>query len=557
MTKKLPALLMFTVLSAAAFCQNVTYYKYAVEYRDKEGTPYSLSSPSDFLSEKAIQRREKQKIEIGEHDLPVNPAYISGVLSAGQDIEYYGSSRWLNFSVIGMSDTAAMTAVRQLPYVKSVKRIYQGKELVKMITKPTKKDVVAKEWGMQYESLPYGGSSNQVTMLGLDVLHRRGHLGEGVVIAVLDAGFQNVNNIQAFNHIRDENRFLGTWDFVTNDTSVYEDHSHGTNVLSCIAAYIPGQIVGTAPKASFWLLRSEDAASETISEEYNWVLAAEFADSVGADIINSSLGYTTFDDPADNHTYAQMDGNTTVITRGADFAAACGILVVNSAGNSGNGAWHYIGAPADGDSVLAIGAVDKDKMKASFSSFGPSYDGRVKPNVCAQGQATVVVVPSGAPSTSNGTSFSSPVMAGAAACLWQMHPAKTNMEIKQAIEQSAHLYNAPNDELGYGIPNFGVADMLLNKLNLDHYYENQEIKVYPNPVSDNLFYVDYYSPEEATLLIQITNMRGKIIFNTEIKVQGKSYYQFPLEVEKKMSAGVYILSLRDSMRTFTSKFVKS
>jgi subtilisin family serine protease len=317
-------------------------------------------------------------------------------------------------------------------------------------------------------------------------------------------------------------------------------------------------MLGTAPMASYWLLRTEDVFSETIVEEYNWVSGAEFADSVGADLINSSLGYTTFDNGIGDYTYADMNGNTSIATRAADIAASKGILVVNSAGNSGNNAWKYIGAPADGDSVLTVGAVKENREKASFSSFGPTADGRIKPNACAMGQGASVVGVGGEVTSANGTSFSSPILCGAVACLWQKHRmTKNNMDIIRAVEKSSNLYNTPNDGMGYGIPNLGVADMLLSETPFDQYFENQEIKVYPNPVGDQSFCVDFYAQLTENILIEITSLKGKKLYSQEKQVYQKTMNTLVLNPDVKMGAGVYILVIHTQNKRFSTKFIKS
>jgi hypothetical protein len=301
-------------------------------------------------------------------------------------------------------------------------------------------------------------------MLNGIALHDLGYDGMGMTIAVLDAGFTNTNTIPAFSYLWNNNRILGYKDFVSPQApNLFSSHTHGTSVLSTMGAYLPGDMVGTAPQASYWLLRSEDGATEYLVEELNWVSAAEFADSVGADIINSSLGYTTFDNPAQDHTYQDMNGNTTPVTIGADKAVSKGMIVVNSAGNSGGSSWQYIGAPADGDSVFSIGAVNSIGAYVSFSSTGPTSDGRTKPDVVAQGSGTTIInAGTGNVSTGSGTSFSSPVTAGMVSCLWQAHPNRRNTEILEAIRQSGSLAGNPDQQLGWGIPNYLTAHNLLS-----------------------------------------------------------------------------------------------
>jgi len=324
-------------------------------------------------------------------------------------------------------------------------------------------------------------------MLNGQILHENNFTGSGMQIAVIDAGFPNVDTMEAFARIRDNNQILGGYDFVDRSEEFYDDHNHGTHVLSDIAGYLENEFVGTAPDASFYLFRTEDANNETPLEETLWVEAAERADSLGVDVINTSLGYTTFDDSKYDYTYADMDGETTFISRGAKVGASKGMLLVTSVGNSGSSAWKYMGAPADVDEVFSIGAVDANEDIAFFSSFGPTPDGRIKPDVLAQGRnAGIINYITDSPSTSNGTSFSSPIMAGLVACFWQAFPDKTNLEIMQMIRESADRYTNPTDQYGYGIPDFSVAYDTSLSIDDDSI---ETIGIYPNPAS-NMIYVE-------------------------------------------------------------------
>ncbi len=329
----------------------------------------------------------------------------------------------------------------------------------------------------------YGYSFAQNTQIGIETIHNRGYRGEGMRIAVIDAGFSGTDTASVFRELYNEGRVIAARDFVqSKDTIDYDYSGHGTNVLGTISSNSPNFLVGTAPKAEVVLLRSEVAQFEYIIEEYHWVAAAEFADSIGVDVCNTSLGYTTFDDERQNHTYLDLDGNTTVITRGANIAAETGMLIVNSAGNSGGSSWRYMGAPADGDLVLAVGAVDSNGLYVGFSSIGPNASGDVKPNVMAQGLNVATIGTNNELTRVPGTSFSSPIIAGAAACLWQANPNKTALEIKEMIEKSAHLYDNPNDLFGYGIPNFARADWPTGITEVE-----EELHIaYPNPANQEL-----------------------------------------------------------------------
>lgn len=548
-----------------------TYYKFAVEFKDKAPgqNPYNLDNPLQFLSQRSIDRRNKLNVPLTDQDLPVHPQYVSNLSTVATGYTVFHRSRWFNHVVVGTEDSTIANSFKTLAFVNDVKLIYRGPIPKSGKTKGNNHRMNAERTGVNsvntnvvksentgvLENLEYGNSKVQVEMMGVDYLHRKGYMGQGIMIAVLDGGFQNVNNISAFDYIRNNNLLEGTWDFVVNDSNVYDDNNHGTNVLSCMAGYIDGQFIGTSPKASYWLLRSEDTYTETISEEYNWVAAAEFADSVGADMINSSLGYTTFDNGLNDHSYNDLNGNTTVITRAADIAASKGILVVNSAGNSGNSGWYYIGAPADADSILSVGAVTDKRVKAGFSSFGPSADGRIKPDVSAMGQAVFVVGAGGNLTQANGTSFSSPLLCGAVASLWSKYPNLSNLTILEAVRKAGHQFSVPDNELGYGIPNFGVAELILSNTDFQDYFKNQEIKVYPNPIENNTFYIDFYSNFTENIKIDISNTKGKSVFTSEKSVYEKSVYTLPIMLDRKLSSGVYIITIQTSTKRFTGKFI--
>jgi len=461
--------ILFLVIPFSLLISQVAPDKYWVKFTDKSNTPYSINNPEDFLSQRAIDRRNSQGIAIIENDLPVDPAYIAAVENTGATL--LNVSKWFNSVTIFTDDPAVLTAINSLPFVMSVDAIGSSAKLsssekpfFENETYETAPQAGTSKNLTSGDSYNYGSAFNQINMLNGIALHNLGFDGEGVVIAVLDAGFLNVDVNDAFDSLWNNNQIRGYKDFVDpQNPNIFNSHYHGAMVLSTMGANLPGEMVGTAPKADYWLLRTEDGGTEYLIEELNWVSGAEFADSAGADIINSSLGYTEFDDASQDHTYQDMDGNTTPITIGADLAASKGILVVNSAGNSGNDAWMYIGAPADGDSVFSIGAVNSLGSYVSFSSKGPTYDGRVKPNVVAQGSSSAIISPyTGNVSTGSGTSFASPITAGMVACLWQAHPGRKNTEIMAAIEQSGSQANNPDDLMGYGIPDYFAAHSTLN-----------------------------------------------------------------------------------------------
>jgi len=420
-------------------------FRYFVSFKNKANTTFSLNTPEEFLSQKTINKRELFAIPIDSTDLPVNIEYVTALQYAGVTIE--NKLKWFNGVVVSTFDNLLVETLN-----------HQFIDTIIGFGSWQNSKIVSEKWNVNYDVLDYGDAYNQLEMLGGNKLHEKGFAGEGMTIAVIDAGFYKVDELEFFADI--QNQILATYDFVDGNSNVYDDHTHGMMVLSTMGG--KGEMTGTAPEASYILLRTEDVFSENLIEEYMWVCAAEYADSAGADIINSSLGYTTFDDALQNHTYEDMDGETTPISIGAGIACSKGIIVVNSAGNSGSSSWHFIGAPADNFDVLSVGAVDENEEIASFSSYGPNADGALKPNVVAQGKNTVIISSSDTVRTGNGTSFSSPITAGMVACIWGAQPNQTPAAVKGAIYKSADRYLNPDDQFGYGIPNYYNAYQLLN-----------------------------------------------------------------------------------------------
>jgi len=453
------------------------FTRYIVQLTDKNGSPYSLSNPSAYLSAKAIARRTRQQRPIDSTDLPVNPAYLQSIRNV-PFVTVLNNSKWLNQVLIKITDKTqvanVLAAINALPFVKRsdsiAPRLNTGSDGVSntLAEKTNLEPVSLKQAAAQTgaTAFDYGSMYNQIHIHNGDYLHSLGFSGQGMTIAILDAGFLNYLTNPVFDSVRLQGRVLGTWDYVNNEASVNEDYFHGAYVFSCLASNRPGVLVGTAPYASYWLLRTEDAASEYPVEEQNWAAAAEFADSAGVDMISTSLGYNNFDDPIYNHSYAQRNGNTAMITIAADLAAKKGIVVVVAAGNSGNNTTDlkYIACPADADSVLTVGSVNVNGNIASTSSWGPNGAGLLKPNVVAVGDnAALANVNTGNPTFGSGTSYACPNMAGLVACLWQAFPEYSNMQIIDVVQQSASKFTNPDFRYGYGIPNFKKAIVLLTK----------------------------------------------------------------------------------------------
>ncbi len=440
--------------------------KHVIFFTEKNETNFTLSQPSSFLSARAIARRQKYNIPVDSSDLPVVQKYIDSVMASGS-VTLLGRLRWMNALIIQTTDAAALQKINSFPFVKNrtvialrsnaIGRLQKNREQIH----PAQASMQQRLQGIQADTLQYGSTSNQIKIHNGNFLHNIGARGQGMYIAFLDGGFFGYLNNPFFDSVRNQNRILATRDFVVNETSVNEDDAHGMACFSVVAANKPGSLVGAAPYASFYLLRTEDVFSEQIIEEYNWGMGAEYADSAGVDVISSSVGYTTYDDASFNHVYAEMNGNTTIVTRYADMAAKKGMLVVNSAGNEGNSSWKYIVAPADGDSVLSVGAVGSAGTIAGFSSFGPTSDGQIKPDVVSVGQGTFLSTAAGTVGTSNGTSFSAPNMAGLATCLWQLFPEFNNYQIIETLRQSADRYTTPHEQYGFGLPDMKTATGLL------------------------------------------------------------------------------------------------
>jgi serine protease AprX len=538
--KKLFPLLAF-LISLQLFAQEDAW----VFLTDKPDSATYLATPLTMLSQRALDRRTRQNIVLDSKDVPVGTAYYSQVKNA-TGITVLAKSKWLN-AIHVQGTPVDINNLKSFSFVAEIEFANNGLNAKGKTTQRSSNTKHKNKFTEVSANFNYGDAENQITMLKGDYLHQEGFTGTGMHIAVIDAGFPNVNTLAAFKRLRDNNQILGGYDFVNRSTSFYGGHNHGTNVLSDIGGYIDGQFVGTAPDASFYLFRTEDAANEVPLEESLWVEAAEKADSLGVDVINTSLGYTTFDNANYNYSYADMDGKTTFISRGAEIGASRGMILVNAAGNSGNDGWKYMGAPADAAAVFTVGAVNASKSIASFSSFGPTADNRIKPDVLAQGQSVYVIShTSGNPITSNGTSFSSPVMTGVVACFWQAFPDLTSTQIMQRIRESADRYNNPHEQYGYGIPNFETA--LTAVLSIDKENFMNSTTIYPNPIN-NSFSIQTNTNDLSGLSIQIYNVLGK-------KVYGERNLKSKTIPVSGLNSGIYILKIMNGTQQKTIKLVK-
>ncbi len=526
---------------------------YIVALKDKDNNTYSIDNPEAFLSEKSINRRLKYNIPIDEYDLPISLLYKNKIKEKGYRITH--SIKWLNTLIVkGLKEDSLLN----LPFVTSVRQMYSYDKKMKETSddkffEETENCCYSRKSSLNIlkntqNVYDYGDATNQIEMLNGNYLHNAGYDGKGITIGVLDSGFESVNEVGVFDNMREEGRLLGTKDIVEGkDLLTQSIHSHGRFVLSCMAANEQGLMVGTAPKANYWLIRTEDAREEYLLEEYFWVDGAEFADSVGVDIINSSLGYTDgFVMSANDHVYADMNGKTAITSIGAGIASDRGILVVNSAGNSGNKPWLFISSPADNEKVLTVGGVTAWGSYAYFSSLGPTADGRIKPDVVAQAEGTTIISSDNMTFQGDGTSFSSPIMAGMAACLWQMFPEKNNMEIRDMIKQFSSLNNHPNNQLGYGIPDFLKIYEQISKED----FEENLVKLYPNPFVNDIVidlgsYINHFH-------VALYDCSGKII----MKKSYKYIKELLLNDFQGLSSGIYFLKLSSKHNTIAKKIIK-
>ncbi|QXP70315.1 S8 family serine peptidase [Polaribacter sp. R2A056_3_33] len=526
--------------------------------KDKPQETSFLENPISMLTQRALDRRSRLNIPLDSKDVPVDEAYYNQ-LNNDETVTVLGKSKWLNAVHVQGEVTDINTLISKYSFIASVE--FANKSL-NLNGKSKGKTITPNHYNKLNENLTdfnYGATDNQIKMLKGDYLHQQELTGEGQIIAIIDAGFPNVNTLDTFSRIRDNNQILGGYNFADRNDNYYTRSSHGTHVLSSIAAYIKDEYVGTAPDAKFYLFISEISETETVLEETLWVEAAELADSLGVDVINTSLGYTTYDNPNHNHTYADMDGKTTFISRGAEIGASRGLLLVNAVGNDGTNSWKYMGAPADAPSVISVGAVNSSGNIASFSSFGPTSDGRIKPEILGKGQNPALIdYNSGEITTlSSGTSFSSPIMAGLIACLNQNEGflLKSSLKksgenyndyLKTAIYESADKFNNPTDQHGYGIPNFEIAlNSYIASLSLLK-GEVINLKISPNPVQDR-FTISTDNFED--LSIQIYTILGEKVFEKAAVTSKNIDISF-------LNTGIYLLKILKGNQQKNIKIIK-
>lgn len=537
---RITAMMIFLLAGLSAFAQEGCYM---VFFADKAGVSHEIDAPLTFLSERAITRRLKAGAGISEYDLPVSPQYTSAVKSTGVQVIY--TTRWLN-GVLVRGDAELIAGVSDLPFVTSVE--FVGPVPEAMQTGRRSFSVRTREKRLS------GDTESQLKMIGVDYMHREGYTGEGVIIAVLDSGFPGVDATSAFGHLTSQGRLQEdvSFNYVANTANVYQLDDHGTEVLSVIAANIPDAYTGAAHNATFQLYVTEDVRTEFRIEEYNWLFAAERADSAGADIIHSSLGYYDFDDAAMNYSKSDMDGKTTVVSRAARMAVERGIVVVTSAGNEGIlPHWRIITAPADVDGVIAVGAVNALGQKVGSSSFGPSADNRIKPDVAALGQGVKVVRASGQVGVSSGTSFSAPLVTGLVAGMLQRYPELTPADVVAVLAQTSSQAHSPDNQLGYGIPNFQAIERYLSDIS----QVRGGFEVFPNPVETDTLVIRSNDPESTgSCVVEILSAQGKLLVAETALFGGqqRTYYANIAGIP----AGVYFIRVVHGNSRHTFRIVR-
>ena len=527
---------LFLILAGyTAMAQN-TPTCYRISLSDKNNSPYSISNPSVFLSQRALDKRARFNIAITEQDFPVNPQYIQQIKAIDANIQVLCTSKWMNTVTVYCPDSTKPATISALPFVTNVLPVadydLQGMKKQLQTFENNYVSIVSNPAKDSMADLDYGEGYRQIALHNGHLLHKEGFLGNGMLIAVFDAGWAGVDTSIYFHPLFENGQILGTRDLIPGRYNVFEGHYHGTIVTSTMAILAEGTLVGTAPKANYFFIRSEHPLSEELIEEDFWAQAAEIADSLGADVINSSLGYTTFRDfPQGDFTYEDVDGVTSIASRAATILGQKGVVVCVSAGNEGTSPWYHIGHPADAFDILAVGAANVMGHIAGFSSRGPSYDGRVKPDITSVGVNTTCIWPDDRLGEADGTSLACPVAAGLCACLWQALPEKTASEIMQIVRESSSCYNNPNDSLGYGIPDFYAAYQ-----NHAHDGVPEHIiptaHIFPNPCT-NQFNIS--SREDNIDRVELFSIDGKLVLST---CPDKHYY-ISVNVQD-VPAGFYI-----------------
>jgi len=537
------------------------YTRHIISFTDKKGTAHQLDNPSTYLSAKSIARRLKYKIPFDSTDLPVSKIYLDSILNSGK-ISLINTSRWLNQILIQTTDNQALAKINTFSFVKKRQAVgyrannVQNPDFIEEISENASLSISS---NTPSNILNYGNSGKQINLHSGDFLHNKGFKGKSISIAVLDGGFFNYQTLKAFDTLRLTGKIKSTWDFIENNEQVNEDDPHGMYCLSILAGNLPGLHIGSAPESDYYLFRTEDVKTEFPVEEQYWAAAAERADSLGVDMISSSLGYTTFDDPSMNYSYADMNGKNSMVTKAAEFAFKKGMIVMNSAGNSGTNSWKFIGAPADGENVMAVGAVNATGQVAPFSSFGPSFDQRTKPDIASVGWGTSLINSNGSPATGNGTSFSNPNIAGLIACLWQAFPEMPNTAIVSAVKKSSTQFLNPDTRTGFGIPDMKKAFSILeiDRINKNNpgLFSKSRLKVFPNPFSDMVKLI-YKASDTGALDLFLMDVNGKVLRRETKQVLKNEIYLFDWNNLDNLPGGTYLIRYADQSGKNTIRLVK-
>jgi subtilisin family serine protease len=523
---------------------------YRITFTDKKDSQYSIDRPEEFLSPRAIAKRTRFSIPISEQDLPVNQQYISAIQSFIEiPSSIIATSKWNNSVVLFFqgSDNYKDIVDEMVAHFSFIEdalpvAIYdQGKNYEMPIYEEIPD---AKGYLSSSCNYDYGISIENIKIHNGHLLHQAGFCGEDMLICVFDVGWDNFDKLSYFKPLYDNGQIWGTRDLIPGINDVYTGHGHGTSVTSEMASEIEGYMVGAAPKANYFFVRSDDPWREQPVEEDFYAQAAEIADSLGADVTTASLGYTLFDYEWQNtFTPDDNDGTKSIASRAASILAQKGVIVVNSAGNEGYGDWHFLGRPADAFNILTVGAVNKDGFVAGFSSYGPSADGRVKPDVASVGWDAWLISSYGSLATGNGTSMAAPIIAGLSACLWQALPEKNSLEIMQLIRESGDRYNDPDDRTGYGIPNFYK---IINRVSDN---KVSPFGVYPNPTTGELT-ID--NGELTMSDIEIFDIYGRIVSSHNL-INTSSHHLINIS---QLVPGIYFLKIKTDSTSEIIKIIK-
>ncbi len=543
--------LLFTCVNEAVATKSNTV-KYIIYFHENKVSNYNCFEPESYLSQKSIYRRSKQNIALDEKDLPLSPIYFSAIQNLNAKI--LGSSKWLNAIAIEIADRKDLEKyLSTLPYVANV-TYAGGREMNTVPANSNTKSVatINNEISDNLIENNLGASIPQMEQCNALDLHKKGFRGNGINIAVLDGGFLGVDSMSCFDYLRSSGKIVDSWDFVHKDKNVFKSSEHGTQVLSVLAANLPEYYVGTAPEANYWLLKTENTNAEELIEEFYFVMALEYADSAGVDIVNASIGYNYFDDINTSHTWDELEGETVIATRAVNIAAQKGMLVVVSAGNDGNGKWKYISFPADASRGLTIGAVDINAKPAKFSSRGFIKNNYVKPNLSALGYKIPILNIQEQIMEGYGTSFATPVISGLMACLWQAFYEAKAEDLIASVQQSASAYLAPSARIGYGVPNFKIAYALLNE-SISNYSRNERLKLMWNPDDHSVSLL--FDKKYNQVIVHILDDKSVVVKDFTFLPKGAKFIHIADNTLNMLKKGVYFINITADNKNFYYKIV--